>query len=584
MEEKLQEELLKVFEERYRKYNEKVLEELGNVIKQFSDLIPKDAYKLAQQLKYNTTYEKLITELSKITGQSIKDIKKIVERIAKENLSLARVYYEAKGLSVPIYQEHKDLQKLVQSISNMASKEFINISRNTGFKLLDVSKKPLLLSVKETYQKVIDEAVYAVITGKDNYNSIMKDIINQLSASGVRKIEYESGYSRRIDTAVRMNIMDTIRQISNKSNKLFGEEFGADGVEIKVHSHPALDHEDIQGHQFSNEEFEKFQNHMDCVDYKGNKFSNLQGKKHRRAISEYNCYHVAFPIVLGVNNPLYSDKELQKIINDNNKLIEIDGKKYTKYEVTQLQRRLETEIRRSKEQQILAKNSDNEDLILKSRQRTTQLKNKYREVCNKVDLKEDTKRQYVPNSSAIEIKKANSLSQSNLEGNSEMIKEFVEKIDMNNINSKIADYNSTIRISNREYAYVIQKNGEVYKFTGDEESVKINDVEFEGAYITHNHLKDKYDDIYKSFGEDDFRFLKSNQNINTLYVTNEEYDCYVKVLKNLDIDYTTARNNGLQLMIDEVGFGDDQHYMFKWLRNEGYVEYERINRKTKERD
>ena len=37
-------------------------------------------------------------------------------------------------------------------------------------------------------------------------------------------------------------------------------------------------------------------------------------------------------------------------------------------------------------------------------------------------------------------------------------------------------------------------------------------------------------------------------------------------------------------MIKEVGYGDDQHYMFKWLRNEGYVDYERINNRTKEKD
>lgn len=37
-------------------------------------------------------------------------------------------------------------------------------------------------------------------------------------------------------------------------------------------------------------------------------------------------------------------------------------------------------------------------------------------------------------------------------------------------------------------------------------------------------------------------------------------------------------------MINEVGYEDDQHYMFKWLRNEGYVNYERINNRTKEKD
>ena len=35
-----QEELLKIFQQRFENYNTKVLEELGNVMKQFKDLTP----------------------------------------------------------------------------------------------------------------------------------------------------------------------------------------------------------------------------------------------------------------------------------------------------------------------------------------------------------------------------------------------------------------------------------------------------------------------------------------------------------------------------------------------------------------
>ena len=71
MNEELQEELVKRFTNRFSKYNEKVLRELGEVIKQLGDVIPSDAYKLAQQLKYNTTVKDLEKELSKITKKSV---------------------------------------------------------------------------------------------------------------------------------------------------------------------------------------------------------------------------------------------------------------------------------------------------------------------------------------------------------------------------------------------------------------------------------------------------------------------------------------------------------------------------------
>ena len=46
--EELQEKLLSVFDKRFENYNTKVLEELGNVIKQFKDLTPSQAYELGQ--------------------------------------------------------------------------------------------------------------------------------------------------------------------------------------------------------------------------------------------------------------------------------------------------------------------------------------------------------------------------------------------------------------------------------------------------------------------------------------------------------------------------------------------------------
>ena len=98
IDEELQEKLLSVFDKRFQDYNTKVLEELGNVIKQFKDLTPSQAYKLGQQLKYNTTVKDLLNELSKISGLSVKDLKAILEKVAKENINFADVYYKSRGL------------------------------------------------------------------------------------------------------------------------------------------------------------------------------------------------------------------------------------------------------------------------------------------------------------------------------------------------------------------------------------------------------------------------------------------------------------------------------------------------------
>lgn len=382
IDEELQEKLLSVFDKRFENYNTKVLEELGNVIKQFKDLTSSQAYALGQQLKYNTTVKDLLDELSKISGLSVKDLKAILEKVARENIGFADIYYKSRGLETPIYEQNKALQRLVSSVYNISGEDFKNISKTTGFRLLDSNGNPLLLDIDETYKYVIDKCVIAVSQGKETYQQSMRSTLKQLSDSGVRRIDYANNYSRRIDSSVRMNILDSIRQVSNESQKLFGEEFDSDGIEVSVHEMPAPDHELVQGRQFSNEEFEKFQNDKRAVDYTGMIFEPEFDGHDRRSISEYNCYHYIFSIVLGVSKPQYSDKQLQEIIDNANKKTTFDGKEYTQYELTQLQRKIESAIREAKDTQILAKASDDKDLVLQSQTRITQLTTKYKQLCS----------------------------------------------------------------------------------------------------------------------------------------------------------------------------------------------------------
>ena len=382
IDEEMQEKLLSVFDKRFQDYNTKVLEELGNVIKQFKDLTPSQAYELGQQLKYNTTVKDLLNELSKISGLSVKDLKVILEKVARENINFADVYYKSRGLETPIYSENKALQRLVSSVYKVSGEEFKNIAKSTGFRLLGDNGEPLLLDIDETYKYVIDKCVIAVSQGKETYQQSMRSTLKQLSSSGVRKIEYESGYSRRLDTSIRQNILDSMRQVSNESQQLFGKEFDSNGIEITVHEFPAQDHL-MQGRQFSNEEYKKLQNGENAKDYQGKIWSldhNHDGNY--RPISTLNCYHSIRSIILGISKPQYTDKQLQEINERNEKGFEFDGKHYTMYEGTQLQRRIETAIRETKDTQILARASEDNELVLQSQTRITQLTTKYKQLCN----------------------------------------------------------------------------------------------------------------------------------------------------------------------------------------------------------
>jgi hypothetical protein len=192
-----------------------------------------------------------------------------------------------------------------------------------------------------------------------------------------------------------MQMKDALRTLHNETQQIVGKDFDSDGVEISVHLNPAPDHQFVQGKQFSNEEFDKFQNDQDSISYDGVEFSADYENHDRRSIGQYNCYHYVFAIVLGVSKPQYTNEQLRDIIENNNKGFEFDGKHYTNYEGTQLLRKIELEIRKQKDQQIIAKASGDKELIRESQTKITQLTKKYKELSDISGLPTKMKRMRV---------------------------------------------------------------------------------------------------------------------------------------------------------------------------------------------
>ena len=363
------------FYSRFEALNSEILQEFGKTISKFEGLSVSEAHKLAQQMKNGREIDKIMEDLEKASQLSRKDLEELLEIAAEENIEFANVYYEAKGMDKVSYKDSKQFQDIVKSVEKTTQGVFANLSNTTAIKLLKDNGEGYLKGIREAYEDVIDRCVLAVSTGQNNYQKAMYDTIKQLANSGVRKIYYDNvgkkrpdgtiikyPYSRRLDSSVRQNILDGVRQVNIGVQEQVGKEFGADGVEVSHHVNCAPDHIHIDGQQFSKKKFEKINNNL------------------TRPVASMNCRHFVFSIVLGVSSPLYTKKQLEEDRKNNEKGFEYEGKHYTLYEGEQLQRKIELAVRQQKDLQIIAKASNDKDTISKSQSNITQLTQKYKEL------------------------------------------------------------------------------------------------------------------------------------------------------------------------------------------------------------
>jgi len=373
-EKELEAALLRI-ESRIDAVNTFYLKKVGEQINEIGKLSPTSVHKLIQIRKAGTNIEKINAELQKATEKNLVEINKLYKQALKETYTDQELTALSKGVALEPLAQNKQMQSTLEALSRVTTQSMRNFANTTN--------------VSAMYKEVVSDAVQASLSGVGDYNSAMRRGLEQAATEGL-KVTYESGYTRRLDSAIRMNVIDGVKHVQQEVQRIIGEEIGADGVELTAHPNSATDHEPCQGRQYTKAEFEKMQSGSDFYDVDGNHYEGFH-----RPIGEWNCTHFAFSVVLGVSKRRYSDQQLEEWRKSNNEGCKIDGMHYTKYEAAQLMRQMETKIRQQKDVANAAKASGDDVLRRKAQKNITQITAKYKEVADKSGLETRFERTFV---------------------------------------------------------------------------------------------------------------------------------------------------------------------------------------------
>lgn len=356
------------------------------------------------------TEEQMEADLLKIAKQmhltevlTKADTNRLLEEVLKNTYKSSKMYFEYAGRPFVPFDENEPIQAILEAFKTDVanSTDF----QTQGYMIRDPKDKTKLIPtpVSEMYKETINKAAEDITNGLGDVRSAVRETVKELAEQGLKTVDYESEsgrkHSQSTEAAVERNIQDNIRDINQQAQNELGDQYGADGKEITVHEHSAPDHEPIQGHQFTNAEYEKLQNSEPFEDVKGRNFSAI-----KRHIGQYNCRHFAYSIILGINKPNFTDEELQANMDRNQKgYTDENGKHRTMYECTQEQRRLEREIRHAKQAQMVAKEAGDMELARKYQMRINDLVEQYKEFSEACGLPIKGERLYVVGYKPIKI-------------------------------------------------------------------------------------------------------------------------------------------------------------------------------------
>lgn len=329
------------------------------------DALPEELAELFRALEITLLEEicsrlKAADELNEVTVQDIQalrshgiDLKSIEEAISKtagiSKQKLNSLLNDVVERNQKYYTEVIDLAHVTQpetlvdaatvdAIKRQTHDTFRNLTASMGFLVGNTMLKPA-----RAYQWALDNAEMQIQSGAISYNQAIKTAVKQLADSGLKVVDYESGHRDQIDVAVRRAVMTGVNQICAKYTEQSAQYLETPYFEVSAHAgardkpgpSPWSSHKDWQGKVYSIRAGDIYPNIYEVCGLGA--VDGLEGA---------NCRHRRNVWVEGVSERTYTDEQLEHIDDDLG--CEFDGKKYTAYEATQMQRRVEREVRRLK--------------------------------------------------------------------------------------------------------------------------------------------------------------------------------------------------------------------------------------------
>lgn len=269
-------------------------------------------------------YDDILSEIAKRTDATSQHVKALFEDAGVRTVNFDNQIYRAVG-RVPVdIRQSPAMRQTLESGYRKTLGNMQNLTLTTAN------------MAQSTYYSACNQAYMQVVSGAFSYQEAIKKAIQKTAQDGAFVL-YPSGHRDRVDVAVRRSVLTGVGQTCREIGLMNAEENDCDLMELSAHFGARPTHAEWQG-QIVSLSGRKGYLSLDSIGYgTGDGFGG------------WNCRHDWFPYFEGYSRRNYTDDYLKSL---NEKNIEYNGEKYSQYEISQIQRRYEREIRSAKREKV----------------------------------------------------------------------------------------------------------------------------------------------------------------------------------------------------------------------------------------
>ena len=312
----------------FQEVEEQILQDVARRIGKMDKVTATANWQLWRYQQTEAVRNDVVKLLAKYTGKSETAIRKLLLQAATEAMEREDAIYYHYDMEPTPFEESAALNNLLDAGARQTCGTWQNLTATTAN------------TVTGAFERTLDAAWLKVSTGAFDYKTAVKQAVDSL-ADDMPMVTYPSGHKDSIEVAARRAILTGVNQTAGKLQVARMDEMGCEFVETTAHGGARPSHAEWQGRRF---------HRGGAVDYKGRHYPDFEaatGYGTGAGLCGWNCRHTFFP-ELG-DPPQWTQEQLREL---NARDIEWNGKKYTAYEISQMQRARERNVRRWKKRYL----------------------------------------------------------------------------------------------------------------------------------------------------------------------------------------------------------------------------------------
>lgn len=366
-----------ILEPQMKALEERIMADVVRRIKINGEITRAADWQIHRAYELGLSKRKVTKIIQQELGLTYKQVKTMYRQIIQAGYSRDAKLYKYKGIKQIPFKDNVGLQQLIAAVAQQTYENLQNITQSLGFAVK--GDGGLVFSpLADYYQQTLDGAMFDIASGAFDYNTVLKRTVAEMTFSGLRTIDYATGWKNRVTVATRRAVMTGMSQLTAKVNEDNAKALGTDHFEIEWHGGARPEHW-WGGMVVSKEEL-----------YSKCGLGTVTG------LCGVNCYHDYYPFIPGISERSYTDKELEELNRKEKVKVEYKGKKYNKYEATQRQRQLETTMRAQREKIALLKEGGaNEQDIINARAQYRTTSAEYARFSAAMDIPQQRERVYI---------------------------------------------------------------------------------------------------------------------------------------------------------------------------------------------